>query len=212
MPGVFATRARGAGKSARTRARLMDAAAEAIARHGFEAVSASEIAHAAEVSNGTFYNYFRDRDEITDVVAFAIAAELARRIDEALRDVTDPVERISFGTRQFVELAAREPVWGRAMLRAMASLPKLRREVSTFARSDLERGAREGVFKLEIDDLLVDLFTSMVATAVLLRLEGGGGPDPGARTAEHQLRMLGVPAARARRAATRPLRSLSLVD
>jgi AcrR family transcriptional regulator len=212
MAGVFATRARGAGKRARTRARLMDAAAEAFARHGFEAASVNEIAHAAEVSNGTFYNHFRDKDEIADVVAFAIAAEFARRIDDAMRDVIDPAERVSFGTRRFVALATREPTWGRAMIRAFGSLPRLRREVSAFARADLERGAREGVFKVEIDDLLVDLFASMVATAVFLHLEGEAGSDLGARTAEHQLRMLGVPPARARRAARRPLDPLSLDD
>jgi AcrR family transcriptional regulator len=210
MPGVFAARARGAGKSARTRARLMDAAAEAFARHGIEAASVNEIAHAAEVSNGTFYNHFRDKDEIADAVAFAIAADFARRIDAAMRDVTDPAERTSFGTRHFIDLATREPTWGRAMVRAIGSLPKLRRQVSAFARADLERGAREGVFKVEIDDLLVDLFTSMVATAIVVRLEGDGVPDLGARTAEHQLRMLGVPPARARRAARRRLEPLSL--
>jgi len=212
MHGVFASRVRGAGKSARTRARLMDAAAEAFARHGVEAASVNEIAHAAEVSNGTFYNYFRDKDEIADVVGLAIATELVQRIDDAMRDVTDPVERTSFGTRHFVELATRDPTWGRAMLRALGSMPKLRREVSRFARADLERGAREGVFRVEIDDLLVDLFTSMVAAAVFLRLEGQGGADIGARTAEHQLRMLGVPPGRARRAAQRPLGPLSLTD
>jgi AcrR family transcriptional regulator len=210
VQGVFGHRAQGAGKRARTRARLMDAAAEAFARRGIEAASVNEIAHTAEVSNGTFYNHFRDKDEIADAVAFAIASDFARRIDRAMRDVTDPAERIGFGTRHFIDLATREPTWGRAMLRALGSLPKLRRQVAAFARADLERGAGAGVFKVEVDDLLVDLFTSLVATAVLLRLEGEGDPDLGARTAEHQLRMLGVPPARARRTARRPLAPLSL--
>ena len=210
MDGVFAERVRGEGKSARTRARLMDAAAEAFARHGVEAASVNEIAQAADVSNGTFYNYFRDKDEIADVVAFAIARDLTERIDAALRDVADPAERVSFGTRQFIALATREPVWGRAIVRAMGAMPKLRRRVAAFARADLERGARDGVFKVQVDDLLVDLFAGMVATAVWRHLERGAGADLAERTAEHQLRMLGVPPARARRAAHRPLEALSL--
>ena len=63
-----------------------------------------------------------------------------------------------------------------------------------------------------MDDLLVDLFASMVLMAVFLRLEGEEGPDAGARVAEHQLRMLGVPAARAKRVAWRELTPLSLVE
>ncbi|MEZ4217563.1 MAG: TetR/AcrR family transcriptional regulator [Myxococcota bacterium] len=207
MDGRFAERARAGeeGKSARTRARLMDAAADAFARRGLEAASVAEIAQAAEVANGTFYNYFRDKDEIADAVAFAIARDFAERIDAAMRDVDDPVLRVSAGTRRFVELATREPTWGRAIVRALASMPSVRHEVTSLARRDLERGARAGAFRVAVDDLLLDLFAGMVATAVVVCLDGPGGPEVAERTAEHQLRMLGVAPARARRAARHPL-------
>ena len=58
---IFGEAARGQGKSARTRARLMDAAVAVFARDGFEAASVNEIARAADVANGTFYLHFRDR-------------------------------------------------------------------------------------------------------------------------------------------------------
>ncbi len=209
-PGVFARRAREGGKSARTRARLMDAAVQVFARQGIEAASVSEIAQAADVSNGTFYNHFKDKDEIVGVVAFAIAGDVARRLDETMRTLDDAAERTSFATRQFIDLATSAPEWGRALVRAVWYLPALRHQVSAFARADLERGVREGVFKVEVDDLLVDLFATMVVTVLMLRLEGEAGPDAGARTAEHQLRMLGVPPARARRVAHRPLPPLPL--
>lgn len=208
MKGVFAQRAREAGKRARTRARLMDAAVEVFARHGIEAASVNEIAAAAEVANGTFYNHFGDKDEIVGVVAFAIAGEVARRLDAAMVGMEDAAERTSFGTRQFIELAASAPEWGRALVRAVGYLPDLRRQVSAFARADIERGIRAGTFKVELDDLLVDLFASLVITAVVLRLAGEAGPDVGARVAEHQLRMLGVPPARAKRVASRKLEAL----
>ena len=65
---------------------------------------------------------------------------------------------------------------------------------------------------MEINDLLVDLFASLVIMTVFLRLEGEAGPDAGAQAAEHQLRMLGVPPARARRVAWRELTPLSLAE
>ena len=76
MPPAFANRARAEGKSARTRARLMDAAVAVFARKGIEAASVNEIAQAADVANGTFYNHFKDKDEIVGVVAFAIGSRL----------------------------------------------------------------------------------------------------------------------------------------
>ncbi len=210
MNGIFAARARAQGKSARTRARLMDAAAEAFARNGIEGASVNEIAQAADVANGTFYNHFRDRDEIANAVAFTIAGDLARVVDAAMSEIEDPVARVSFGTRQFLDLATREPTWGRAIVRAVGSLFGLRREVASFARADLERGARSGVFKVEVDDLLTDLFAAMVLTGITLVLEGEVGAEVGCRIAEHQLRMLGVPPARARRAAFAPLEPLEI--
>jgi AcrR family transcriptional regulator len=210
MQAVFATRARAHGKRARTRARLMDAAVEVFARHGIEAASVNEIAQAADVANGTFYNHFKDKDEIAGVVAFAIAGDVARRLDEAMTAVEDAAERTSFATRQFIALATSEPAWGRALVGAVWQLPELRRAVSTYARADIEHGVRDGVFTVEVDDLLVDLFASMVLTAVFLRLEGEAGADAGPRVAEHQLRMLGVPAPRAKRIAWRELAPLAL--
>lgn len=210
MASVFTDRARDQGKRARTRAQLMDAAVGVFARQGIEAASVNEIAQAAGVANGTFYNHFKDKDEIVGVVAFAIAGEVAERLDEAMHGLEDAAERTSFATRQFIELATSAPDWGRSLVRAVWVLPELRRRVSAFARADIERGVRAGVFKVEPDDLLVDLFASLVITTIFLRLEGEAGPDAGAETAEHQLRMLGVPAARARRVAWRELTPLSL--
>lgn len=210
MSGLFTERARQAGKRARTRARLMDAAVEIFARQGIEAASVNAIAQAAEVANGTFYNHFGDKDEIAGVVAFAIAGEVTRRLDEAMAGIEDAAERTSFGTRQFIALATSAPTWGRALVRAVWYLPELRRQVSAYARADIERGAAAGSFRVEVDDLLVDLFASMVVTAVFLRLEDEAGPEVGQQVAEHQLRMLGVPAARARRLAWRDLEPLAL--
>lgn len=212
MANLFSSRVRGEGKSIRTRARLMDAAAEAIARSGIEAASINAIAHSADVSNGTFYNHFRDKEEIALAVTLGIAREFAERIDVAMAGLEDAAARVSLGTRQFVDLAVREPSWGASLTRAVGSLPALRKQVAAFARADLERGVRDGVFHVVVDDLLVDVFMSMVATAISLRIAGEAGEDAGAAVAEHQLRMLGVPAARARRTAWREIEPLSLAD
>ena len=59
---LFAPEVASLGKSARTRAQLMDAAIAVLARHGIEAASVNEIARAAGVANGTFYVHFRDKD------------------------------------------------------------------------------------------------------------------------------------------------------
>ena len=208
--GKFAGQARHLGKAERTRARLMDAAVAIFARDGFEAASVNSIAHAADVVNGTFYLHFKDKDDIAAVVAFQIAADVARQLNEAMADIDDAADRTSCATRRFVDLASSEPDWGRALFRAAWFFRELRGNVVAFVKADLQRGQRQGVFKLEVDDFLVDMFASMTLSALFARLEGIAGPDAGSRVAELQLRMLGVPAARARKAAWRILPPISV--
>ncbi|HVV36633.1 MAG TPA: helix-turn-helix domain-containing protein [Acidimicrobiales bacterium] len=51
-------------KARRTRAQLIDAATSLFAERGFQNTAVAEIAEAAGVSLGTFYQYFRNRDEV----------------------------------------------------------------------------------------------------------------------------------------------------
>ena len=208
--GWFQNQARLLGKSARTRARLMDAAVGLFARDGFEATSVNEIAKVAEVANGTFYVHFREKDEIAAAVALTMAQEVVRQLDAAMVDVEDAMERTSLATRRFIELAARQPIWGQALFRAIWRFPDLHEGVLTYLRADLERGARQGSFQVTVDEVLIDTFASMTLGAVYGRIQGTLDDQAGARVAELQLRMLGVPPDQARAVAWRPITPLDL--
>lgn len=189
---LFTREARNLGKSARTKARLMDAAVEVFARDGFEAASVNEISRSAEVSNGTFYVYFKDKDEIAAAVAYRIAGDVARQLDEAMVGIDDAVERTSCATRRFLDLASSTPQWGQALFRAVWLYRDLRDSVVGYLRADLERGASQGVFTTPIDDFLIGTFSAMTMSALFSRLNGEAGPEAGSKVAELQLRMLGV--------------------
>jgi AcrR family transcriptional regulator len=206
--GRFGQGARKLGKSDRTRARLMDAATLVFAQSGVEAASVNEIAQTAELANGTFYNHFKGKEEIVTTVAFNILSEIVDTLDEAMAGMTNAAERVSFGTRQFIELASIQPEWGLSLFRAVWSRPDLRRESSMHLRADLERGVGEGEFKVEVDDFLINLFASMNMMGVIARIRGNAGPETGARVAELQLRMLGVPNAQAKKISERKLKTL----
>jgi AcrR family transcriptional regulator len=207
--GIFSEQAHHRGKSERTRARLMDAAVAIIARDGVEGASANEIARAADVANGTFYLHFKDKNEVAAAVVFSIARAVAARLDEAMVDVADAVERTSQATRQFIEIASDDPEWGRALYGAMWSMPELRGQIVTYLRTDLRRGVRQGAFTVKVDSFLIGIFVSMTAASLFERLEGAG-PEVGSKVAELQLRMLGVNATRAYDAAWRKLTPIKL--
>jgi AcrR family transcriptional regulator len=208
--GPFAAEARRLGKSARTRGRLMDAAAEVFARDGFQAASVNEIARQADLSNGAFYVYFKDKDEIAGAVALAIAQAVAGRLDELMTDVDDAVERASLATRRFIDLASSRPDWGWALFHAMWRFDDLNGGVVAYLKADLERGAAQGHFTIPIDDFLINTFGIMTVGALVERLNGRAGADAGSRIAELQLRMLGVAPERAKAVAWSPMEPVAL--
>lgn len=207
---LFAREARHRGKSERTRAQLMDAATGLFARQGFEATSVSDIARLAEVANGTFYTHFAGKDAIAAAVAYGIAQRIIRQLDEAMTGVDDAVDRVSFGARQFIDLASRNPDWGGALFHAVWAFPELRTTLYDYPRADLERGVRQGVFGVTVDEPLLSVFAGMVISGLFTRIRDPQAQDIGQTTAEMQLRMLGVPADRAREAAWRPLEPLQI--
>ena len=67
---------RGHKKRAKTRNQLISAALRVFGEKG-EALTVSDVVAEAEVSNGTFYNYFVDRDQLFDVLAEHLVSILA---------------------------------------------------------------------------------------------------------------------------------------
>ena len=167
------------------------------------------IAQTAEVANGTFYNHFKDKDEIAATVAFGVLQEIVVTMDSAMVGISHPAERFSFGTRQFIELAALQPDWGLALFRAVWSIPNLRRDASLNVRADIQAGVDSGIFHVEVDNFLINAVASMNMMAVFSRVRDEAYRDIGSRTAELQLRMLGLDAAEARRIAHLPIPTLN---
>jgi len=72
-------------KQRRARRRIIEAADELFARHGFDGVSVSDIAERAEVGRTSFFRYFGDKQE----VVFAREHEVLALV--AAEDVPEPV-------------------------------------------------------------------------------------------------------------------------
>lgn len=193
VAGPFASEARLLNKSARTRARLMDAAAEVFAQEGFEAASVNEIARRADVANGTFYVHFKDKESIAAEVAARIAGDITGQINKAMVEMEDAIERLSFGTRQFIEFGASQPLWGWVLIRSGSYLPAMRRQLETHLYADLERCRDQGQISVAVDAFLVDAIIAVVFSALSSRLRGDAGAEAGSKASELILSMLNVP-------------------
>ena len=193
-----ARRAPQVSKRERTRARLTDAALRLMAESGINGTSVSEIAAEAELANGTFYLYFRDKTEIVAAVCQAVTLAMHNEMNSVRLSLEDGAARVAFGTQQFIEIAAGEPQWGRLLMWAFSEYAAIKDDLTRFMRLDVALGIEQGRFTEPADEFLIDTLLAILRAGISARLEGAG-PIVGARAAEYHLRILGMSAAEAHR-------------
>jgi AcrR family transcriptional regulator len=98
-------------RSVETRARLLDAAAEVIARHGIEGASVDAISDLAERTSGSLYGQFGSKDALVVELLDESKDAVARRIAAELADAETLDARLRGLWRNFVQPPATERDW-----------------------------------------------------------------------------------------------------
>lgn len=198
MKRVKASRSPRVSKRARTRARLTEAALRLMAESGINGTSVSEIAAEAELANGTFYLYFRDKSEIVAAVCQAVTLAMHNEMNSVRLSLEDGAARVAFGTQQFIAIAAAEPKWGRLLMWAFSEYAAIKEDVTRYMRMDVALGVEQGRFTEPVDEFVIDTLLAILRAGISSRLDGAGA-GVGARAAEYHLRILGMSAAEAHR-------------
>jgi TetR/AcrR family transcriptional regulator, cholesterol catabolism regulator len=84
-------------KYARTRARILDAAAHVLSVNGYAGTRLSDVARYAEIQAPAIYYYFPSRDDLIEEVMYCGIADMGRYLQEvldALPPETSPMDRI----------------------------------------------------------------------------------------------------------------------
>lgn len=197
----------------RTRAALLEAALALFAERGVDGTALHEVAARAGVSNGTFYNYFRTREQLVEAANGLLAQRLNATVAAAYASVRDPIERVSIGCRAFLLHAERDPTWGRAVLRGWGTSEHVSERAIDNLISDLRAGKRMGRFSYKHERAAVDLVQGAVLAGMRSLLEGRVGPSHAQAVVHHVLRGLGVPERIAAATVAKPLPSqLALPD
>lgn len=160
----LSTHTRGHKKRARTHGMLMQAGLAVLAEKG-EALSISDIVAEAGVSNGTFYNYFDDRDAFLDGLADHVAASLPGRTIARVEG-EDSARRFALVSASTFAQAANQPAWGWALLRFESLRPQLQETMVSGLRYGLGLGHEQGRFPAGKDAATVDLVSAMILQTV----------------------------------------------
>ena len=157
-------------RAASTRHQLLEAARDAFCERGYRATTVAEIVSRARTARGTFYLYFRNKDDV-------FAEVLAENCEELLRETggsypqEDRRAAVEAATRDYLRaFARRRGVW-RAMLEAFGGPTDVERQwIDLRARfvDRIERNLRKG---RERGDVRGDLDTVVTAEALAAMTE-----------------------------------------
>jgi len=181
-------RTRGHRKREKTRTQLIGAGLRVLAEKG-EALTVSDVVAEADVSNGTFYNYFADREELVDALAEHLLVTLA---DSAASEPTaDPAMRFAVASARVMRRAEADPVWGRVVLR-LVTRGIVHQNIDRYLREDLAAGFAQGRFDTGPDDVTIDQVLGLLVMTLRRIVDGQAQPDAPRLAVECGLRALGV--------------------
>jgi AcrR family transcriptional regulator len=136
------------GKRDRTRSKLLVAAQELALEGGAGALTVYNLTERAEVALGTFYNYYRTREDVLDDVCDLLVLASRQAVTQAIDGLEDLRAVVATSVRQTLHLAA--PGQGIGHLLFDANLPTHRFILGMrhFFKRDLEAGINSGAFEV----------------------------------------------------------------
>ena len=114
-------------KSARTRARLLDAAAQVLSRKGFSGARLSDIADQAHVQAPAIYYYYPSREDLIEEVMYVGAAAMRDHLVQTLDGLpptTTPSDRISAAVETHLRHELEISDYSKAIIRNANQLPE----------------------------------------------------------------------------------------
>lgn len=191
----FQDRARGQNKRARTRGVLIDSGLEIFGQKGIINSRLDDITKFAGMSNATFYNHFKDKDDLVSAVATSIALELVAAVEEQVVDIKDPAIRLVVSTNTVMRTALQHERWSYVLATAFFLVPEGLIDVGGYLKNNVDRGMAQGVFNTASDEFQLNQLASVFISGLRgLKKDNLSIID---RTSENLLRLLGVTPAKA---------------
>jgi AcrR family transcriptional regulator len=193
----FQDRATGQHKKLRTKGVLFDSALAVFYQKGIPNTRLEDITQHAGMANATFYNHFKDKEELIFELAISVVAELMEPFDEAVAGLNDAPTRIVVLMHVIMNAICERKSWGVFLGQSFHLVP-LRPEFGASARFKVEvnLGFEQGSFPSMPDQFQLDQVSSVLLSG--MRRLGEDDVNITDRTSVNILRLLGMTPADAR--------------
>jgi AcrR family transcriptional regulator len=195
-------------RRAQTRARLLAAARKLFAARGFEPTTIRDIAGAADTALGSFYNYFRTKEDVLAALLEDALGEQHELLEQRQHQVDDVAERVSIAHRHLLAAVREDPEWGWLLVRLDLEHRIVEHVLAGSAMRDLRDGIDAGRFAVTDADVALQASGGALLEVMHAALRGALAAGYDSAHAEGVLRSFGVAPAQARDIARRPLPDL----
>jgi AcrR family transcriptional regulator len=192
-------------RKARTRANLLTAARRLCASQVFEQTPIRDGAAQADTALGSFYNYFRTKDELLGALLEDALTDQLRQLEARRGGVADVAERVSIAHRHLLASVRADPDWGWLLVRLDVDHQVLDAALGARAAGDLQEGLGSGRFSVGNPPVALSASGGALLGMVQGVVRGEFTADDDCAHAEGVLRSFGVPSREAAEVARRPL-------
>lgn len=153
------------------REKILRAAIEVFAKRGYFSSRMTDVAHRANVADGTLYLYFDGKEDLLQSIFDHVLTLFIERVQDEVEVVEDPVEKLRLLIRRHLELLGGDPALAQVLqieirhsrrFLALATRGKLG-EYLNLIRGIIEEGQSLGRFR---HDISAGLATQMVFGSV----------------------------------------------
>jgi AcrR family transcriptional regulator len=191
------------------RKRLLESAMLVFSQKGLTSSVIQDVVAAAEVSQGSFYNYFRTSEDLFQALAEELSNEIMRMIESVIGDLEDPALRVASAIRSYLHLMRSCPAVAQFVASAGLKLVNKDSAGYIFLPRDLKAAQKQGRFDVVDTDLTIDLIAGTGLMAIARMASGRTRKDYPEQVTALILRSLGVTAASANKLTAAPLPKLS---
>lgn len=162
-------RVRRSERTERTRAALIAAGRRLFCERPVDAVAIDDIVQAAEVSKGSFYNHFEDREALVRAVTGDVRTRVEEAVQRANAEVPDPAHRMARAVCVYLRYALDDPERAGVLVRIYSGHVSLSTPLNQGLVEDVSKGIAAGRFQVPTTESAV-LLVMGVAQLSLIRI------------------------------------------
>ncbi|MEQ8801692.1 MAG: TetR/AcrR family transcriptional regulator, partial [Haliea sp.] len=133
----------------KTRQKMLNSAARLLAERGDHGLTIESLISEADVSRGTFYNYWDSREELVNALWDHVGHNPFAAMQAAHNQVEDHAERLSIIARHSIRQAAKDATWGWLVIYIAESEHIFHHELISYPSSELEAAMKAERVRVE---------------------------------------------------------------